>query len=211
MKTDYIRRRFLCVIGLAGVPALSACSALPVDTRERPAGKANGFGTLRLDANPEKTAVTIYDEKGARLAAAAVLSKKISGTISGGSRAIPRFIRVTWRTGEFRLAGDGTWTGGTVMGDYTAAVAERIPREVFDYMRRRGGSLRLKLRVVDGAVLVAWDVEKYVSAEGWKPGDGDSGFHYHMVSGDFREDKVVNGKIVEPGWERIPPTASGAR
>lgn len=106
------------------------------------------------------------------------------------------------------LTSEGTWTGGTVMGDYTATVAERIPPEVFDYIRQHGGSLRLKLRIVDGAVLVGWDVEKYVPVEGWKPGDGDSGFHYYMAGGDFLEDKVFNGKIVEPGWERLPPAAA---
>jgi len=102
------------------------------------------------------------------------------------------------------------WVGGTLMGDYTTTVAERIPREVFEYMRKNGGSLRLKIRVVDGAVLVGWDVEKYVPVEGWKPGDGDSGFHYYMAGGDFREDRVYNGKIVEPGWEHIPPAGTTA-
>jgi hypothetical protein len=96
------------------------------------------------------------------------------------------------------------------MGDYTTTVAERIPQAVFDYMRKNGGSLRLKIRVVDGAVLVGWDVEKYVPVEGWKPGDGDSGIHYYMAGGDFREDRVYNGKIVEPGWEHIPPAGTTA-
>ena len=109
------------------------------------------------------------------------------------------------------LTSEGVWTGGTVMGDYIATVAERIPPEVFDYMRAHGGSLRLKIRLVNDAVLVAWDVEKYVPVEGWKPGDGDSEFHYYMAGGDFREDKIFNGKIVEPGWERIPPAAPGTR
>ena len=160
-----------------------------------------------VDANPEKTGVLITDEHGRRLAAAARLSKKIVSNNHGGSRAIPRSIRATWRTGQFAVTSEGTWTGGTVMGDYTATVAGRIPPAVFDYLRKHGGSLRLKLRIVDGAALVAWDVEKHVPVEGWKPGDGDSGFHYYMASGNFREDKVFNGKIVEPGWERISPAA----
>ena len=170
---------------------------------------ANGFGTLRLDANPRKTYISIFDEAGQSFAGAARLSKKIVANSHGGPRAIPRTVRATWRSGEPYLTSEGVWTGGTVMGDYTAPVAERIPREVFDYLRQHGGALRLKLRIVDGAVLVGWDVEQYVPAEGRKPGDGDSGFHYYLAGGDFREDKVVNGKIVEPGWERIPPAASG--
>jgi hypothetical protein len=41
-------------------------------------------------------------------------------------------------------------------------------------------------------------------------GDGDSGFHYYMAGGDFREDRVYNGKVVEPGWEHIPPAGTTA-
>ena len=208
MKTDKTRRRILHLLGLLSLPALDAYAAA-ASGPHRDADELPGFGTLMIDANPEKTGVLIVDENGRRLAAAARLSKKISGNYHGGSRAIPRSIRATWRTGRFAVTSEGTWTGGTVMGDYTATVAERIPPEVFDYMRKHGGSLRLKLRIVNGAVLVGWDVEKYVPVEGWKPGDGDSGFHYTMAGGDFREDRVFNGKIVEPGWERIPPAAPG--
>ena len=204
------RTHIFNLLGLFGLSLLSACAPTAFGAASEP-GRAPGFGTLRLDANPEKTFVVIYDDKGRQFAGGARLNKHVVVNEHGGSRAIPRWIRATWRTGRPYLTSEGTWTGGTVMGEYTATVADRIPPEVFDYVRQHGGSLRLKLRVVDGAVLVAWDVEKYVSAEGWKPGDGDSGFHYHMVGGDFREDKVFNGKIVEPGWERVPPTASGTR
>lgn len=202
--------RILPLLGLLGLPLLSACAPSASGAAPEPR-RAPGFGTLMLDANPEKTFVVIYDDNGRRFAGAARLNKHVVMNEHGGSRAIPRAIRATWRTGRPYLTSEGTWIGGTVMGEYTAIVAERIPPEVFDYIRQHGGSLRLKLRVVDGAVLVGWDVEKYVPVEGWKPGDGDSGFHYQMVGGDFREDKVFNGKIVEPGWERIPPTAPGTR
>jgi hypothetical protein len=195
---------------LLGSSVLSSCSTIGSGVLGQSRNPPYGFGTLRLDANPEKEGITIYDEKGQRLDAAARLSKKIVGNSSGGERRIPRAIRATWRTGDYRLTSEGTWVGGTLMGDYTTTVAERIPREVFEYMRKNGGSLRLKIRVVDGAVLVGWDVEKYVPVEGWKPGDGDSGFHYYMAGGDFREDRVYNGKIVEPGWEHIPPAGATA-
>jgi len=195
---------------LLGIPVLSSCSTMGSGVLGQSRNPPYGFGTLRLDTNPEKEGITIYDEKGQGLGAAALLSKNVVGNISGGERRIPRAIRATWRTGDYRLTSEGTWVGGTLMGDYTTTVAERIPREVFDYMRKNGGSLRLKIRVVDGAVLVGWDVEKYVPVEGWKPGDGDSGFHYYMAGGDFREDRVYNGKIVEPGWEHIPPAGTTA-
>ena len=209
MKAHAMRLRILPLLGLLGLPLLSAW--VPSAAGASPEPSAPRFGSLRLDANPEKTFVVIYDDKGRQFAGAARLNKQVVVNDHGGSRAIPRSIRATWRTGRPYLTRKGTWTGGTVMGEYTATVAERIPPEVFDYMRRHGGSLRLKIRLVDDAVLVGWDVEKYVPIEGWKPGDGDSGFHYYMAGGDFREDKVFNGKIVEPGWERIPPAASGTR
>jgi len=198
------------VLSLLGVSVLSSCTTIDVGAPGQSTNLPHGFGTLRRDAKPEKDGITIYDEKGQQLDAAARLSKKIVGNSSGGERRIPRAIRATWRTGDFRMTSEGTWVGGTLMGDYTTTVAERIPREVFEYMRKNGGSLRLKIRVVDGAVLVGWDVEKYVPVEGWKPGDGDSGFHYYMAGGDFREDRVYNGKIVEPGWEHIPPAGTTA-
>jgi len=200
-----MRSWILSLPRLLGLFLLSGCAASAQGRDRQP-----GFGTLRLDANPEKNFVTIQDEAGRQFAGAARLSKKIVSHVSGGSRAIPRAIRATWRSGSPVLTSDGVWSGGTVLGDYTATVAQRIPPEVFDYMRRHGGALRLKIRIVDGAVLVGWDVERYVPIEGWKPGDGDSGIHYHMAGGDFREDKVINGKIVEPGWERIPPAPATA-
>jgi hypothetical protein len=195
---------------IAGIFAISTASQVPPAGHDRAAGQLPGFGTLMLDANPEKTGVVIYNEYGDAIAAASRLNKKVAHFDHGGPRRIPRFIRATWRTGNFSITRDGAWEGGTIMGDYTTTVAERIPQAVSDYMRKNGGSLRLKIRVVDGAVLVGWDVAKYVPVEGWKPGDGDSGIHYYMAGGDFREDQVYNGKVVEPGWEHTPPAGTRA-
>jgi len=209
MKIPGSLRSIFRMLGLFSLPLLGACAAPPANN-DQASDRLPGFSSLMLDANPEKTGVTIYNEYGDAIAAASRLNKRIVQNDHGGPRRIPRFIRATWRTGNYRLTREGAWEGGTLMGDYTTTVAERIPREVFEYMRKNGGSLRLKIRVVDGAVLVGWDVEKYVPVEGWKPGDGDSGMHYYMVGGDFREDQVFNGKVVEPGWERIPPAGTTA-
>jgi hypothetical protein len=193
---------------ITAIFAVLTASQVPPAGHDQAAGQLPGFGTLRLDANPEKTGVTIYDEYGDAIAGASRLNKRIVHNDHGGPRRIPRTIRATWRTGNYYITREGAWEGGTITGEYTATVAERIPQEVFDYMRKNGGSLRLKIRLVDGAVLVGWDVAKYVPVEGWKPGDGDSGMHYYMAGGDFREDRVFNGKVVEPGWERVPPAGT---
>jgi len=204
-----MRLRILSLPRLLGLFLLSGCAASASGIERQP-DRQPGFGALRLDANPEKTFVSIFDDKGQQFAGAARLSKKAVSNSAGGSRALPRSIRATWRSGQPYLTSEGTWTGGTVMGDYTAAVAERIPQEVFDYIRQHGGALRLKLRIVDGAVLVGWDVEQFVPAQGRGPGGGDGGVQYAMAGGDFHEDRVVNGKVVEPGWERIPPAPAQA-
>ena len=205
MKLQTVRCPFLFLIAVSGALTFTGCTT-PIGEGYIVDPKLPTFGSLRLDANPERTYITVYDENGRRFAGAARLSKSVSGTISGGSRAIPKSLHVTWSTGPCELTNEGVWTRCPLMGDYTAPVAERIPADVLDYVRQHGGGLRLKIRVGDGAVLVGWDIEHYVPSKGWKPGDGDTGFHYTMIGGDFREDQIVDGKVVEPGWEHAPPS-----
>lgn len=167
-------------------------------------------GTLRLDARTDKAAVAIYDDRGYNIAGGSLVNLRNVANLSypGGERGLPASIRATWRTGSFSSDSNGNWTGGTLAGDYTVKVAERIPEEVFEFIRTKGGSLRLKIRLVDNGVLVGWDVEKIVSAATWKPGDGPSGVQYHMAGGDFREDRIFNGKVVEAGWEKAPSSVN---
>ena len=164
-------------------------------------------GTLRLDANPDKRGVTIYDDKGYRIDAGSLVSLKVVGNAGypGGEQGLPTSIRATWLTGQFSHDSNGGWIGGTLAGDYTVPVAERIPDAVLDFIRTKGGSLRLKIRVVDNGVLIGWDVEKIVSVNGWKPGNGPSGIHHYLPGGDFREDQIENGVVIERGWQNPPP------
>ena len=76
------------VLSLLGVSVLSSCTTIDVGAPGQSTNLPHGFGTLRLDANPEKDGITIYDEKGQQLDAAARLSKKIVGNSSGGERRI---------------------------------------------------------------------------------------------------------------------------
>jgi len=105
----------------------------------------------------------------------------VVSTYVGGT--IPKWVRVTWRkdvlSGEY-------WTSGTVIGDYTIPVANRIPQEVFDYANaRRGRAIRLIFRVKDDGVLFAWDVQETVVHP-----SGGEGYVNSLRGGDFPCDPV---------------------
>jgi len=226
MKNEFIqathspyprRRRLLWIAAI--LPALFACARASGGraASQGANGAGNRFagipiGTLRLDANPEKRGVTIYDDKGFSIGAGSLLSLKNVKNYSfpGGERGLPKSIRATWLTGNFASDSNGKWTGGTVIGDYTVPVADRIPDALLDHIRRQGGSLRVKIRIVDDGVLIGWDVEKIVYPAGWKSGDGPGSVQYTMAGGDFREDQIINGVVVEPGWQHPPANRSNA-
>ncbi|QNA99636.1 hypothetical protein G4G31_13610 [Massilia sp. Se16.2.3] len=204
-----MRRSMLWIAAL--LPAVAACARGA--SRRDDAPRAIRIGVLRLDARTDKCGVEIYDDKGYRIDGGSLVNLKNVGNSSfpGGERGLPAFIRATWTACRSTPSGALTGYGSPVIADYTAKVAERIPAEVLEFLRTKGGSLRLKIRLVDDGVLVGWDVEKIVSAASWKPGDGPSGVHYYMAGGDFREDQVVNGKVVERGWEHPPSSVSNLK
>lgn len=83
---------------------------------------------------------------------------------------------------------------GTIIGDYTVPVAERIPEALLDDLRRNPrGNLRLKIRLADDGVLIGWDIER----KGFRE---CTSAEYEMAGGDFREAERCNGKAVRKGW-----------
>ena len=155
---------------------------------------------LRLDAATPKHGITITSETGSRVASPGTLRlNKVDHrdfSTYRGPLPIPKSIRVTWRQGEYRYMDHGGWTGGTVLGDYTVPVAERIPDDVLDYVRNHTAALRLKIRLKDDGVLIGWDVEDWYAVAGGRT------FRHVLAGGDFREDKIFNGKVIEPGWQK---------
>lgn len=120
---------------------------------------------------------------------------------------VPMTIRATWREGDYQYQGQGVWKGGTIVGDYTVPVAERIPDDVLDYIRQNGGALRIKIRLKDDGVLIGWDVEKSLPIPGCQPGTVAicTAIHHLMPGGDFREVQVrhgPNGKVINPGGQK---------
>lgn len=77
--------------------------------------------------------------------------------------AFPRWVRVSWRTGaDVDLDKiNGGWKNGKIVGDYTVKVLERIPQDVFAYVRATPGrAIVLRFHLKDDGVLFAWDVQE---------------------------------------------------
>lgn len=212
----YRRRDVLgVVVSLTCLPACSESeearrerSGLPPMTEEqkRMRKKFKGLkgGQLVVDAFGEKEAVTILDENGVRFYSSAILSKRNRSIYAYGSEfGVPIRLRAIWRREGEEINGVivnpirmsqqyGIYEGGTVVGDYTVPVAERIPEALLAELRTKGGGFRLKLRLHDDGLLVGWDIKDVLPT-------------YH-AGGDFREADIVNGQVVRKGWYIHPKT-----
>jgi hypothetical protein len=80
-------------------------------------------------------------------------------------------------------------------------VAQRIPDDILDYIRKNGGALRIKIRLKDDGILIGWDVEKRLPIPRCKVGIGETcyGLHYLLAGGDFCEPRIHDGN---PGWQK---------
>ena len=97
---------------------------------------------------------------------------------------VPMKVRAVWRDNAIAIdappgGGGGISYGGKVLGDYTIAVASRIPDDVLRDIRAKGGGLRLKFRLKPDGVLFGWDIER----------DGGGISKFGMPGGDFLETK----------------------
>jgi hypothetical protein len=166
-------------------------------------------GELFVDAFGEKRAVMIYDERGLRFYASSTLSPRNNSKHSYGAEfGVPITLRATWRAGEWALTSgdpnglrvvDRGYEGGTIVGDVTVPVAERIPGDLLDELRENGGGFRLKLRLHDDGLLIGWDIRR--------------GLSFLMTGGDFKEARIVydgygnsTKSRLELGWYIHPKT-----
>jgi hypothetical protein len=203
MHTLFLHKRRTLVAWLGSALALSACAMGP---RENTANlsaedqmlreKFRGIrgGVLRVDAvGYPKEYVSITTETGARLDGSGLLTLRnaMTAAFGGGPTIVPKTVRATWKKdGPPLTYSNGNWNGGTIIGDYTVPVAQRIPVEVLDDVRKNGGALRLKIRLHDEGIYIGWDIEYSLGSV--------SG--YRMAGGDFREAGINNGKIIRPAW-----------
>jgi hypothetical protein len=201
--------RRCCLVGLLTSVCQAACSnpsqddaarstrttapaARDADYWRRKFGDLKG-GELFVDAFGQKNAVMIYREDGSRFfKRASVSPRNVSHHTYGAEFGVPITLRVVWRIGQTRSTPDGNdYEGGTIAGDFTAPVAERIPDELLRELRKNGGGFRLKLRVHDEGLLVGWDIRR--------------GLSFFMTGGDFKEARVVylgSGNDTQSRWER---------
>lgn len=136
------------------------------------------------------------------------------GNAQGDRLAIPKHLRM------MRYPEDAPYLGedkffvphyeGVPIVDVTVPVAQRIPQEALDDLRKNGGGLRLKLRIHPETLLVGWDVER---RPGYDPAKKDRSGNTLFVAaqhssagGDFREAELDNGQVTRKGWYIDPKT-----
>lgn len=135
---------------------------------------------LAPGASEKKALKGITDAGNQIISDGGLIARGWTNSYGGGSNmSFPRWVRVTWR--ENMEPGNDYWTTGTVVGDYTVEILNRIPEEVFEYaFAQRGRAIRLKFRIKDDGVLFAWDVQE--------SSENNQGWVYKLVGGDFLDD-----------------------
>lgn len=212
------RRRFLAMLG--ALPVLPACALTQSSEVRTLRHKFRGIrgAAVVLDAFGEPQGFLITTDTGSLVAEPGVLSRKNRRHLDfyDDPLPVPRFVRFVWREGDIQYSRrwdeNGKshpmqWRGGTIAGDYTIPVAERIPDEVLNEIRANGGGLRLKFRVHDKGVYFGWDIERW---PGFKPGATFNPDNprfprffpptHDLAGGDFREARILDGKPVRMGW-----------
>lgn len=176
------RRTFFATAAL--FPWLGACAGSGDWLRSI---EARGIGMVVEDTlapgASEKAGVQGVSDTGHQLFGHARLTAEGGGTSGLGGASIPRWVRVTWREGpgiEMDWT-NGGWKGGSVVGDYTVPVLERIPPEAFALVKAAPGrALRLSFRIKDDGVLFGWAVQQA----------GPSSFYDLKRGGDFTDSKM---------------------
>jgi len=214
-----MKRKLLAL--LAGLPLFTAC--VPAEVRAaRKAGEERekayhdsltpkeraalqrfrGIGIqLVVDAaaGAEMEGVKIHSDNGYSIFSSGRVSqgKSISDV---GSARVPLWVRVIWREKPKAIWGkDGgiDWDG-PIIGDYTIPVAERIPDEVLESLRKDPrGSLRIKFRLHPRGVYFGWDLERRPGFDPNKRAEYRKNNiyfppGYEMTGGDFKEARVAS-------------------
>jgi hypothetical protein len=133
------------------------------------------------------------------------------GNLAGDRLAMPKRLRmIRYPEGAKYLGRKYPYFEGIPIVDVTIPVAERIPDETLDDLRKNGGALRLKLRIHPDTLLVGWDIVRVRAHAG--SNTDSSGMYiyvpsqYSSIGGDFREATIFNGRVVEKGWYIDPKT-----
>lgn len=178
-------------------------------------------GERRIDAFRKEGGVALYLESGLVLDAGVFnRGAKISGYgghSKGDELVVPKTLRMVRYSEGYRMLGGirEPIYDGTPILDVTVPVAERIPDEVLDRIRKYKGSLILKFRIHPKTLMVAWEVR---NGRGYPFKRDEWGNAYttdedDMVGGDFCErrvqNRIIDGRSVlveSKGWYIDPET-----
>ena len=169
---------------------------------------------LRLDADPKKEFTSIVTDKGVEMSGAGTLSPTNVGNQSYTDNSfipVPKTIPATWRRDDpnnkiYTGKKGEPWSGGVIIVDFTVPVAERIPDEILDYIRKNGGALRLKIRLHDKGIAIGWDVEFVIPYADWKPNNLGlgSGVSHRLAGGDFKEARPADVVFEDGNLKKVP-------
>jgi hypothetical protein len=187
-----------------------------------------GGGEFVIDSIATQPGVLdVLDEKGRHIEGGSFREGTNSKASYGSNFGVPKALRVIWRTGEgIRMKMDisaGAWEGGVISWDQTISVAERIPDELLEDLRKNGGGFRLKIRLHDEGVLVGWDIERRPNLKGFSDREMRErniylAPHYSATGGDFKEARLLqygenasglfwqDPAVFERGWYIHPKT-----
>ena len=222
-----------CVIfGLLGLLSPLACSQQ--DMKEKPPMSSSSDaalkqkfrgvlgGQLRVDSTFETARAVIIDVDNGYLfnigkGAFRPHADKVSGyggNSNGDRLPMPKHLRLIRYPEDAKYLGEDKFFipryDREPILDVTVPVAERIPQEVLDDLRKNDGGLRLKLRIHPDTLLVGWDIER---RPGFDPKSLDHNGNivyveavHSLAGGDFREAKIYGGQVVRKGWYIEPKT-----
>ncbi|MDB5796887.1 MAG: hypothetical protein JWP36_789 [Paucimonas sp.] len=148
---------------------------------------------LRVDATTPKSGVTISSDSGGKLSLPGGLRlEQVDATpYTDRYLPVPESLHVTWRDGNYKLSREEAWIGGRVAGKYTVPVAERIPDALLEFIRQNGGALRIKVRLQDNGVLIAWDVEQ------WYASNTGRRLQWVRPGGDFIDPEAAGAALLQ--------------
>jgi hypothetical protein len=218
----FIRRRL--IQGAITAPVLAGCEMQKQDSRKvdvqplteeqkRWRHKFRGMsgGELYADAAPMKPNVMIFNETGHLFFMKSTMSVRTNSKHSYGAQfGVPITLRATWRDdappepgkppNKVVMSGN-RFVGGVLLGDVTVPVAERIPDDFLDLMRKYQCGFILKLRLTDETLLIGWELRLGKTYPAPRDTHGNAYTRPDVddtAGGDFCERRVV--------FIGIPPT-----
>ena len=149
--------------------------------------------------------IEIHSDQGWEIFSGSSMGGGGQAILAVGSARVPRWVRVTWRKDDanFKVisSGAGIEYKGTIIGDYTLPVADRIPDAVLESLRKNPrGDLRIKFRLHPKGVYFGWDIDR----GGGKVRAATDHPPYELTGGDFKETRPADYVLTNKGLVDVP-------